>query len=176
MLLLRSFFSPASAWRRHTPLGCGPLCPAMSATTSSYDGEVAPEARRRPFPKIHGSWGTRMIFAEVPELPWITQGARRLGACCGRRDAAAATTAGKRPAHGGPARSATPDRTAKRSPLPAASVVRLGDAMRPGRPAGTRVALGATRPGRFATISGRPGASPASRARSERSPAAARPL
>ena len=35
---------------------------------------MVPAAFTTPFAKIHGSWGTRMIFAQVPKLPWITRG------------------------------------------------------------------------------------------------------
>ena len=35
-------------------------------------GKWPPGFHDCPFAKIHGRLGTRMIFAEVPELPWIT--------------------------------------------------------------------------------------------------------
>ena len=68
---------------RHFPRGRGPLCHGMSASNLSYNGGSGPEAPGRPFAKIHGRLGTRMIFAQVPQLLWIT-GPGRQGSGVGR--------------------------------------------------------------------------------------------
>ena len=51
LLLVWSFFSPGSAWRRHFPHGRGPLCHAMSAATSSYDGGRGSRVSTTPVPQ-----------------------------------------------------------------------------------------------------------------------------
>ena len=48
--------------------------PQQDASASLLLWSLRCTATSRKYPMIHGSWGTRMIFAEVPNRPWITEG------------------------------------------------------------------------------------------------------
>ena len=57
---------------------------------------MAPAAFTTPFARIHGTLGTRTIFAQVPRLPWITRDNVLIGYADGRDATCAAGGANNR--------------------------------------------------------------------------------